>query len=89
MIDAKQAVLIAKQRASEILDWAPVASSLEELERDSYKGRDVWSITLGLPRNPGPIEALSVLHTNWLQYKRFLIDAETGELVALKLREVA
>ncbi len=89
MLDAKQAVLIAKQRASEILEWAPAASSsLEELERDSYKGRDVWSITLGLPRKPGPIEALTPFR-NWLQYKRFLIDAETGELVALKLREVA
>lgn len=28
---------------------------LEEVEREAYKGRDVWSITLSLPRNLGPL----------------------------------
>ncbi len=90
MIDAKQAVQIAKVKAAEMLNQA--AYDLEELERDSYKGRDVWSITLSFPRKPELMPAIShfiPLGSDALQYKRFLIDAETGELVAMKLREVA
>src|SRR4029077_12115465 len=49
MIDAKQAVQIAKARAAEILNQA--SSNLEEIERDSYKDREVWSITLSMPRD--------------------------------------
>ena len=92
MIDAKQAVQIAKESAAELLGQVPAKSSLEEIERDSYKGRDVWWITLGLPRDPGRLQSLAVLAAlaaDTLEYKRFLIDAETGELIAMKLREVA
>jgi len=92
MIDAKQAVQIAKQKAAEMLNEA--AYSLEELERDSYKERDVWSITLSFPRTPiqkmqTQINPFALLGREALEYRRFLIDAETGELVAMKLREVA
>jgi hypothetical protein len=83
MIGVKEAVQIAKQKAAEMLE---VSSSLEEIERDSYKGREVWSITLSMPSNG---KSLSELLSPGLQYKRFLLDAETGELVAMKLREFA
>ena len=49
-------------------------------------------MTLGLPRDPGRLQSLAVLAAlaaDPLEYKRFLIDAETGELIAMKLREVA
>lgn len=82
MIDAKQAVQIAKQKAVEMLNQSPI--NLEELERETYKGRDVWSITLSFQREPS-IFPLGEPR----EYKRFLIDAETGELVAMKIREVA
>jgi hypothetical protein len=84
MIDAKRAVQIAKEKATEMLNQP--LSSLEEIERETYKGREVWSITLGVspdPKGPGLLALIN------LQYKRFLIDVETGELVAMKLREVA
>jgi hypothetical protein len=95
MIDAKKAVMIAKESAKEMLQQP--ASSLEEIERDSYKDREVWSITLGLPRDlndfPQYGEAIGfrekMLSVFPLQYRRFLIDAETGEMVAMKLREAA
>ena len=95
MIDVKQAVLIAKRSATEMLQQP--TSSLEEIERDSYKNREVWSITLGLPRDPDRLSAIAkgsslaaaFLSDSPLNYKRFLIDAETGEFVAMKLREVA
>lgn len=83
MIDAKHAVEIAKQKAVEMLNEQPLR--LEELERDSYKGREVWSITLSFAHQwTHRVELLPQFH-----YQRFLIDAETGELVAMKLREVA
>ena len=89
MIDAKHAVLIAKQKAAEMLDQPPAKTSLEEIERESYKGREVWSITLSLPRDLERLQGLAQLAADPLQYKLFLIDAETGELVAMKLREPA
>ena len=61
--------------------------SLEEIERDTYHGREVWSITLSVPRNVDQFPAMARLAADPLQYKRFLIDTETGELLAMKLRE--
>ncbi|HEY3298748.1 MAG TPA: hypothetical protein VGK34_08850 [Armatimonadota bacterium] len=87
MIDAKQAVQIAKEKAADMLNQA--ASNLEEIERDSYKDREVWSITLSLLRDVNQLAPFARLSADPLNYKRFLIDVETGELVAMKLREVA
>ena len=86
MIDRKQAVEIARAEAATLLGQG--LSSLEEIERDSYKGREIWSITLSLPRDMKQLTGLAQLTANPLQYKRFLIDAETGELVAMQRREV-
>jgi hypothetical protein len=87
MIDAKQAILIAKAKAAEILDQA--ASNVEEIERQIYDGHDVWSITLSLPRDLNYLPAFVRLSADPLQYKRFLIDVETGGLIAMKIRDVA
>jgi hypothetical protein len=87
MIDVKQAIQIAKVNAAEMLNQR--SSNLEEIERESYHNRDVWSITLSVPRNMDQLPGPGRLSADPLQYKRFLIDAETGELLAMKLREVA
>lgn len=87
MIDAKQAVQVAKAKALEML--AQASSSLEEIERESYKGREVWSITLSLPRDVSHLAPIAQLAADKMQYKRFLIDAKTGDFVAMKVREVA
>ena len=84
MIDVKQAVQIAKAKAEEMLDEH--ALDLEEIERESYKDRDVWSITLSLPRKH--LNRFAQLAAP-VKYTVFLIDADTGELVAMKLRDVA
>ena len=86
MIDAKKAVQIAMEQAANML---AAESSLEEIERDTHKGREVWSITLSLPRKWSAGSAISELTRDPLQYKRFLIDVETGELVAMTIREFA
>jgi hypothetical protein len=88
MIDSKQAFQFAKQQATDMLGQMPFR--LEEIERDTYKGREVWSVTLGYPREKSLTEVVSSLGTlalGPLEYKLFLIDATTGDLVAMKLRE--
>lgn len=85
MIDVKQAVQIAKAKAAEMLEKG--SSDLEEIERDIYKGREVWSITLSIPRDLNWLPTMARLSADPLQYKRFLIDTETGELLAMKLRD--
>ena len=88
MIDVKRAIQIAKEKAAEMLNQP---SNLEEIERDSYKGHDVWSITLSVPAQSllMPHSPIAQLIGGKVDYKRFLIDVETGELLAMKLREVA
>jgi hypothetical protein len=86
MIDAKQAIYVAKQRAADMLNQT--SSNVEEIERDSYKGRDVWSITLSFFPSGALPQSLAQL-PDLRQYKRFLIDVETQELLAMKIREVA
>lgn len=87
MIDVKQAVQIAKASAAEVLERS--SSNLEEVERDTYKGHDVWSITLSVPRVLDQLSITARISADPLQYKRFLIDTETGELIAIQLREIA
>jgi hypothetical protein len=87
MIDVKEAVQIAKGRAAEML--GPSSFGLEEIEREGYKGHEVWSITLSYPRDLSELPHILRVGTPPLHYKRFLIDGETGELVAMKIREPA
>ena len=87
MIDLHAAVFTAKQKAAEVLGQTPL--NLEEIEREVYQGKDVWTITLSFARNLDNVAPIARLGLDPLQYKRFLIDAETGELLAMKLREVA
>jgi len=87
MIDAKHAVASAMRSAAEILGQSK--SSLEEIERETYKGREVWAITLGVPRDMDWLSPIAQVGADPLQYKRFLIDAETGEMLGMIIREPA
>lgn len=78
MISWKQAVESAREAAKDMLPYSEY--TVEELEKEEYRGREVWSITLGMPSmGPGYRR----------DYKRFLVDSETGEFVAMQLRPVA
>jgi len=64
--------------------------TLEEVERDRYKDKDVWCITLGFPkRRPVPSELARVFANLPREYKTFFINADDGEVVAMKIRELA
>jgi hypothetical protein len=88
MIDAKQAFQFAKQQATGMLGG--MFFRLEEIERDTYKDREVWRVTLGYPQDQRLVDAASPMRAlGWgpVEYKLFLIDATNGDLVAMKLRE--
>jgi hypothetical protein len=89
MIEAKQAVVLAKAKAVEMLGAASASLSLEEIERETYKDRDVWSITLGIPRDFSHLSTISQIAADPVQYKRILIDVDSGDFLAMKIRELA
>jgi len=84
MIDMRQAVQIAKHKGAELLDTSNL--SLEEVERSKFSRRDVWAITLGVPSDsvPGAISPFARVDR---KYRRFFIDVDSGELLAVKMRE--
>jgi hypothetical protein len=87
MIDVKEAVRIAKEKAAEIL--GAESASLEEIDRGMYSGSDAWSITLGVPRDVSLLSPLAKMSVDPVQYKRFFIDVQSGELLAMKLHELS
>jgi hypothetical protein len=57
MIDLKEAVQIAKEKAVEIL--GAESASLEEIDRSIYNGVDAWEITLGVLRDLDQVSPLA------------------------------
>jgi hypothetical protein len=90
MIEAKTAVQFARQHATNMP--GDRLFRLEEIERDVYKDREVWRVTPGYSPDKDWLDSMSPMRTLGLgpfEYKLFLIDADNGELVAMKLREPA
>ena len=85
MVSVQEAFARAQEYACQVLGDMPY--TLEEVEQDSYKGRQVWRITLGFPkRRPTAPELIRTLGAGLpLEYKTFLLDATTGEPIAMKL----
>jgi hypothetical protein len=85
MIPVQEAFARAKEYARELL--GDKEYTLEELEQDSYKGRQVWRVTLGFPkrRNTAPELMRSIGAGLPLEYKTILVDSATGEPIAMKL----
>jgi hypothetical protein len=85
MVTVQEAFARAQEYAREVLGDLPY--TLEEVEQDSYKGRQIWRITLGFPkRRPTAPELMRVLGASLpLEYKTVLVDANTGQPIALKL----
>ena len=85
MVTVQEAFTRAQEYARGVLGDMPY--TLEEVEQDSYKGRKVWRITLGFPkRRPTAPDLVRSLGAGLpLEYKTFLVDADTGEAIAMKL----
>lgn len=86
MIDARQAVKIAKTYFSDLFsDQALTNVQLEEVER-TEDGK-FWRITIGYDR-PNEKDIRSVLGQLPRYYKVVTIDAATGEAESVKIRAI-
>ena len=82
MISVKEAVASAVEFARAMLGAAVADILLEEVEHSQEGPNDVWLITLSVPGRTG----LGVLGRD---YKRFAVRADTGEVLSMKIRELA
>ena len=90
MVDVKQAVKSAESFARELFDDADLRQlRLEEVEL-SKDGR-CWNVTLGWAE-PAVMQPTLVLNGSVQRpprvYKLFEVDAESGKVNAMKIREV-
>lgn len=87
MIDVKEATQIALDYFQDIYSDQSFSNVLlEEVERAQEDDSSYWWITIGFTedRQTGPFAQLPSSR----RYKRFKIDAETGEVLAMKIRSV-
>lgn len=76
-IGAKEAVQIATRYLAHMRNLPAAYLSLEELELTD--DRKTWLVTLGHPRSyEGPAE----------EYKLIKVDAGTGEVISMKMRNI-
>ncbi|MGA2182044.1 MAG: hypothetical protein ABSH47_03380 [Bryobacteraceae bacterium] len=82
MIDVKQAVQASARFAESILGPERAQQMLvEEVERPEDRGS--WVITLSLPAS-----GLAIIRGE-KEYKTFVVDGETGEVLSMKIRQLA
>jgi hypothetical protein len=97
MIPIKDAVTNAIAFAKSVLDPERTKDmQLEEVERSESGSRDVWNITLSMLKPESPLQSLSRGTASLLgppqgprEYKIFAVDASSGEVLSMKIRELA
>lgn len=88
MVSVKEAVEKAVEFAQTVLDPPRTADlRLEEVESSKGIGTDAWLITLSMPKPHNGMDAL--LGRGQRQYKTFSVARDTGEVLAMKIRELA
>jgi len=87
MVPPKQAVANAIEFAANVLGNRAQDVQLEELESSQIDGVDVWLITLSMIR-PNRL-GISGFNTGSRDYKTFTVRKDTGEVIAMKIRELA
>ncbi|MFB6248277.1 MAG: PepSY domain-containing protein [Salinibacter sp.] len=92
MIDVKEATQIALSYFEDLYGEDAFSNVLlEEIEREKENDTSYWLITVGFTeekevKSSSPLSSLSPDKRR--RYKRFKIDAETGEVVSMKIRSV-
>ncbi|HVN04785.1 MAG TPA: hypothetical protein VMT86_10230 [Bryobacteraceae bacterium] len=81
MISVKEAAAKAVEFAQALLNLAPGEVLLEEVESSTLDSAPVWLITLSVPPRPLPFGRRD--------YKTFTVRADTGEVLSMKIRELA
>jgi hypothetical protein len=85
MIPVKEAVASAVEFAHNTLDPPPGDFRLEEVELGKTGPNDVWLITLSWPVEFTGLEFLRGRR----EYKVFTVRGDTGQVVSMKIRELA
>jgi len=87
MLDVKEATQIALSYFEDLYGEDTFSNVLlEEVERDEEDGTSYWYITIGFTEKKpgGPMGPLVPNR----RYKRFKVDADTGEVLSMKIRSV-
>ena len=88
MVSVKEAVARAVEFAQNLLEPSRILGlRLEEVERTGLNGDGPWSITLSMPRQHSGMDILAGKDPR--EYKTFLVNSETGEVLSMKIRELA
>jgi hypothetical protein len=82
-ITVKEAVAGTVEFVRNMLDPPPQDLRLEEVEAGKYERADAWRITLSMQDRTG----LGSLGRR--EYKVFTVRRDTGEVVSMKIRELA
>jgi hypothetical protein len=87
MVGIKDAVAAAVQFATGVLPPTRTAEiRLEEVETGDHKGEELWLITLSM----GERNALQMLGPGMgRDFKTFFVHKQTGEVLAMKIRQLA
>ena len=87
MLDVKEATQVALSYFEDLYGEDAFSNVLlEEVEREEDDDTPYWLITIGFTetKSGGPMSALASNR----RYKRFKVDAETGEVLSMKIRSV-
>src|SRR5215469_8235060 len=98
MISVQDAVRSAMSFAQTILGGANfdeagsiawrVSPRLEEVGMGKRNGEDVWVVTMSVP-DPDALPFVSENQVARRVYKKFTVDANSGEVLSIKIRELA
>jgi len=93
MVDVRSAVVVASEYFNSLQDM--IGDYIEDLrleEAELSEDKEHWFITLGFIRpvdkTSNPLANLMVTRNYEREYKVFKIDATTGEVQSMKIREV-
>jgi hypothetical protein len=95
MVPIKQAFLNAAEFAKSVLEPGRLTGlKLEEVEAGEVSGVDVWLITLSMARPHDYLTTVSEAlglpeNARNREYKTFAIRKDTGEVLSMKIREIA
>ena len=88
LLTAKQAASVA---AKYLKDLIPSAEGvlLEEVDQEISRGKLTWNITLSfVPGSGSGVSILPYTISGKKDYKAFRIDATSGEVISMKIRNV-
>lgn len=85
MIDLKQAVTLAVECFEEVSEQDGIV--FEEVELEQNGGSAHWLVTVSMPA-PGSTGLAAMVGTKSRNYKVVRIDAETGSVESIKIRQL-